>query len=181
MKRVMVIFLILGIYSFSALADDTCYVGLYASGEYPETSIVNYDSLYQHYDAWVWILPGDDGMKGFEFKIDLQGDACAFYAINPAVTCSMGNPIHDDGWSAVCRECQNEWLWVVKLQLIVSSEKTHSIEIIEYPLSEKIRAVSCLEDYPKVDLIVLDQLLVSSAVNTDAHSWGAVKSMFCTH
>lgn len=178
MKRVIFIFLIMFFCGFSALADDTCYVGAYASGESPESNIVHYDSLYQHYDAWVWILPGDEGAFCFEFKISLQGDACAFYNISPEVHGSINNPVHDDGWTACFVECQYDWIWVVKLNLIASSEESHSIEIIENPVAGDIAATKCAENYPKVDLVVLDQLLVSSSVDTDAKSWGAVKSMF---
>ncbi len=180
MKRVIMAVVVLSFLASAAYAGPNFYVAMYNPGEDRPDCGATVSALYEAYSIWVWILPNDDGLKGFDFKIVLNGDICTANTDNPDLSVTMNSPTSADGWVGTFSGCMTEWTWLTKLDLVVTNLDPHYVEIIENPETGAVEATDCTEGYPINDLIVLNNYGVNTPCQTDAEnsSWGAVKSMY---
>ncbi len=181
MKKILLTVVVLALLAGTAYAGPNYYVAMYNEGEDRPDCGATVTSLYQEFHVWVWILPGDLDLKGFDFKISLPGgDICTANEDNPNLSVTMNSPTSDVGWVGTFSGCMTGWTWLTKLTFVNTILDPHYIEIINNPETGAVEATDCTEGYPIHDMIVLNAYGINAPCETDAQdsSWGAVKSMY---
>lgn len=183
MARAIVVTVLLSLLiSGTAFAGENYYVAMFTAGETRDGMNVNIADPYTPYEVWVWILPGDDGLKGFDFKIVIGDDICSTNTDNPDISVTLNSPTSSWGWvgSFGSGLCQYDWVWLTKLDMLAVSTDPHHIEIVDNPKSHAVEASTCLEGYPIVDMIVYNSFGINAPGEVEAResSWGAIKSAY---
>ena len=139
-------------------AGPIAYIGLYNSGTItnPENCF-RYSELYEEYDVWVWVLPGDDAMICTQFSIDHHDWVYVIgTTINPEHSVFLGNPIYPNGVSVCFSECQYEWVWLYHLEMLTKELEYGTIEIRERPSAGVYQIADCNDGYPERPLTILN-------------------------
>jgi hypothetical protein len=181
MKKVIMTIAVLALLAGSAYAGPNYYVAMYNAGEdHDACGVSGIVAPYTPYEMWIWILPGDEGLKGFDFKLDLAGDIVTVNTDNPDLSVTINSPQSVDGWVGTFSGCFYDWVWLTKLNILAASVTPHYVTIIDNPTTGAVEATDCTPGYPIRDLIVLNQYGVNQDCLTDSEdsSWGAVKALY---
>jgi len=180
MKKIILTVAVLALLAGTAYAGPNFYVGMYNAGDTRPDCGATAAAPYTPYEIWVWILPSDLGLKGFDFKMVLNGDICTGNTDNPQLSVTMNSPTADVGWVGTFTGCMTEWTWLTKLSMLAATVDPHYVEIIENPTTGAVEATDCTDGYPINPLIVLNSYGINAPCEVDAQdsSWGAVKSMY---
>ena len=179
MKKVIMTIAVLALLAGSAYAGPNYYVAMYNAGDTrPDCGYSG--AVYSQYELWVWILPGDEGLKGFDFKIIMSSDVKMANVDNPDLSVTINDPTHLDGWVGTFSGCFYDWVWLTKLTFLLIDPLPHYVEIIDNPTTGAVEATDCTPGYPIRDLIVLNAYGVGQPCMSDSEdsSWGAVKALY---
>ena len=163
LKAALVVCIVVASVSFilpaqRVLAGPVAYIGLYDSGDRINAGYCfEYSELYEQFDVWVWVLPGDEGMICAEFSIDHHDWVYVIGQIpNPDHYNTLGSPIYPDGVSICFGTCQTEWTWLYHLQMLTKEIETGYIEIREHPDAGAYQIANCNEGYPFQPVTILN-------------------------
>ncbi len=141
-----------------ANAGPTAWIGLYSDAGH-SSYVYEYSGQYDEFDLWVWVLPGDEGMKCAEFSID-HHDWVWVVGQTPNPDCSViqGNPVDPDGVTICLETCQEDWTWLYQIEMLTrKSDAAGWIEIKERPDAGAYQVLTCPPpDYPAEPLSVLN-------------------------
>jgi hypothetical protein len=162
-------------------------------------------SAYGTFPAWIWVLPGVNGLQAAEFAVYFPPTIITLATVkNPLITVELGSL--PGGMSIAFGEgsCQMDWVWLYQLNLmnlapitpwnLPSSYKypplpglpAMYVAIIEHPGTLPVpayQAATCLLGYPIEPLVNLTPLWLcydpaSGPLGVEQSNWGAIKSLF---
>lgn len=179
-KAIVIALTLVALAAGAACAGPNYYVAMYAAGDTRDSAYVSVSAQYEPYEVWIWILPSDDGLKGFDFKVLTSGDICSSNVDNPDLV-TMNSPTSSQGWVGTFSViCHYDWVWVTKLSMVAMSTDPHYLEIVDNPTTYATEASSCLEGFPINELIVYNKFGINTPGEIDAgeNSWGAIKALY---
>ena len=188
MKRYLMIFLAVLLFSTAASAQTYGYMGLFTDETH--TSWCNSAAAVPGMmSMYIFCLPRADGMFCAEFQLLMPADATLILAsTTPQAGYSiiMGDPT--TGVSFCFLECKNDWIWIYSMSLLDTAGNQNTISIGEHPLSGAVYFASCTEpDRPQYEAVVFNNFYVNYVDGTDPEcdetgtaerTWGAIKSMY---
>ena len=166
MNRAYTLLLALILLGFLASDGSTeSYIGLYTDEAHTTISANNLEGTTL-FDLWVWVLPGADGVMCAEYKLDLPtGLAVQTTEINPANCVVMGEAWGSPGISICFPECQTDWIWTAKLQLLLTDRIKRYLTVSEHEYAEAIHISNCLSGYPLEEATVFSILSINTALS----------------
>lgn len=129
------------------LAGPVAYIGIFAD----ETHYMYYaqlESPFTLFEAWVWVLPGDNGMMCAEFMVGRPAWlASTLTTLNPDYSVFLGEPF--TGITLCFETCQEDWTWICKFQLLpYRTDLSGYLTIEPHPDWGAYDIANCLEGYP---------------------------------
>ncbi len=159
------------------------YIGVYADGDHLINNIC--PPAYSPFDAWIWILPSEDGMQAAEWAVSFPGNVVTtFTAQHPNITVALGTL--PTGISVAFGEgqCNMGWVWTHHLSMLALAAIPAKIEIIPHPTTQPpaYQVATCELGYPLQPLIYLTPLYLCTVpdgeLGVQQTNWGAIKSLF---
>lgn len=192
MRRVLMLLTLAAILPVPAAADLplTGVIGIYADGAHQYNAYCTFPPNYPiaKTEMWIWCLPSTHGLKCAEFSIGYPTNALRDRITNsPFISSSQGDLA--GGYSVCFGACQLDWVWIAHQTLYVTSGASTYAEILPHPGVGLYRFFNC--DSPGCcyePAIKGTTLYISNnsypclppelAIETNADTWGAVKSLF---
>jgi len=188
MKKYLLVFLAVLLFSTAVSAQTDGYIGLFAD----DTRISwckSGDAFPIIFEMYIFCLPRADGMFCAEFVVNYPADPTV---ITATVTAGAGISIVKGDLAAgvsVCYlECQNDWVWPFHQMIVLQSANQNVITIGPHPDTGQILFANCVEPMrPVYDAVVFTNLYLQyvdgvdpecSATATAELTWGAIKSMY---
>ena len=188
MKRSLMIFLAVLLFSTAASAQIYGYIGLFADDTHTSWcgSAAEVPGMLTMY---VFCLPRSDGMYCAEFQLLMPADASLILAsATPQAGYSVIMGDLASGVSFCFLECKNDWIWIYSVGLLDTGGNRNVISIGPNPLSGGILFNNCVEPLrPEYDAVVFNNFYVNYVDGTDPEcdetgtaerTWGAIKSMY---
>ncbi|MCK4549227.1 MAG: hypothetical protein KAU49_03625 [Candidatus Krumholzibacteria bacterium] len=187
MKKYLMIFLAVLLFSTAVSAQTDGYIGLFADDT--RTAWCKSGSSFPViFEMYIFCLPRADGMFCAEFMIDYPADPTV---ITATVTQGAGISIVKgdlaSGVSVCYLECQNDWVWPFHQMIVLQSANKNVISIVDHPESHAILFNCCVEPRPIYDAVVFTNLYLQYEVGVDPEcsetataelTWGAIKSIY---
>ncbi|MBU8920545.1 MAG: T9SS type A sorting domain-containing protein [Bacteroidales bacterium] len=150
-------------------AGPTAYIGLYTDEERSNNTVI-FSEMWEHFEVWVWVLPGDLGMMCTEFSVDhhdlviVEGELFP----NPECTVNMGNLFYPGGASICFGSCQYDWTWLYRISMYTQSMESGRIEIREHPDAGGLQIANCiLPDYPIEEAFIYSEICYARSISPD--------------
>lgn len=165
MKKISIVLLVLLMSSvFIQSVSAQSYIGLYTDEEHSSIAANNLEGSCL-FDLWVWILPGENGVMCAEYKLDIPADMIPqSVELNPSNYICLGEAYGSPGLSICFPECQNEWFWTAKIQILLTDRTERYIVLSAHEDAGTIQVANCLPDYPIESLTILSGLSVNTAL-----------------
>ena len=153
-------------------------MGLYAD-ELRSNACITYTSGMHQCEMWIWCAPNENGMRGVEFMLDYPDNIIPSTHVknHTVVALTMGD--FSSGISAAYSDCQDDWHWIFKQTLYLTSQEASVILIKPHPDTGEIRVTTCNEGYP-VELagVISNLYLNNCGTSTEEASWGRIKQIY---
>ena len=191
MKKLLTVLLLTAILSGSAIAQapPVSYVGLYCDEHHSSRCAAGAGSY--EFLMWIWVLPGVDGLAAVEFAMEYPaGVIPGEVERNPIFSTQIGDLSSVDGVATAASECLEDWTWVFRQTLHVTTSDPMEVRIKGSTIGEFVYETpihtSCEYGFPIYELHVLNYLYINysgteyecSTIGTESKSWGAIKSLF---
>jgi len=153
------------------------YIGVWADAAHSVREIS--PAQYSTFDAWIWILPSENGMQAAEFAVSFPATTPMISSIqHPNITVALGTLA--GGMSLAFGEgmCNMDWVWthrVTMIQLALPAVLA-KIDIIPHPGTLPVpayQAATCELGYPIEPLIYITALYIGDWVPHAAVLTGA--------
>ncbi len=186
MKRYLMIFLAVLLFSTAASAQTRGYIGLFADDTHTSWC-GSAASIPGSFTMYVFILPWADGTKGVEFMLDYPEEASIIATTetwDPDYLV-MGNL--GSGVSGVITDCQFGWNVIATQMIITTSAAQGVISVVAHPTAGGPNMNECEGDRPIYPAVAFTNLYVNyqdgvdpecSETATAERTWGAIKSMY---
>ena len=188
MKRYLMIFLAVLLFSAAASAQTNGYLGLFTDTE--RTSWCGAaDPIPGNFNIYIYALPNTDGMYCAEFMLQMPDDPSLFVGMltpNPGVSIIMGELV--SGVSFCFLECQTDWVQIYTVMLVTTSANRNVVQIVAHPEAGGPWFANCVEPMrPMYPAVVFTNMYVNyengvdpecSETATAEKTWGAIKSMY---
>ena len=166
MRKIFIVLLVLfmsSVFIQSVLAQS--YIGLYTDEEHSSPSANNLEGSCL-FDLWVWILPGENGVMCAEYKLDLPENMIPQSAVlNPSNSIYMGEAYGSPGLSICFPECQNDWFWTAKIQILLTDRIAGYLVLSAHEDGGTMQIANCAwPDYTLESLTMLNGLSVNTAL-----------------
>ncbi len=188
MKKYLMVFLAVLLFSTAVSAQTQGYIGLFA--DVTHTSwCASAASVPGSFNMWIYCLPRSDGLKCAEFMIQMPADPTFFIGgSTPQAGSSiiLGDPA--TGVSFCFSECQTDWVWLYQFLMVDTGGNRNMVSIVPHPTAGGPNFSNCvLPDRPIYDAVVFNNFYVNYVDGTDPEcnetatapaSWGAIKSLY---
>lgn len=139
-------------------------IGVYTDGAHSSIAVNNPEGS-SVFDLWVWIRPGEYGVAGAEYKLDIPENIIPqSVVINPDNFIIRGEAYGSPGFSIAFADCQTDWFWTAKVQCLLTDRLVSYIRIREHELTGEAISAICLPDYPLEQLTIICQVVVNTAL-----------------
>ena len=188
MKRYLMIFLAVLLFSTAVSAQTNGYIGLFADDTHT-TWCTAAATIPGAFTMYIIALPRDDGMFCAEFAIQMPADPTLVMATatpNPDNSVIMGDLA--SGVSFCYLVCQNDWVWIYNVMMVDQAGNQNMVQIVPHPDAGGPWFANCvLPDRPIYEAVVFTNLYVNyengvdpecSETATAERTWGAIKSLY---
>lgn len=161
-------------------AGPNTYVGIYAD-EYHTDCSIDVTSAPLFFQAWLWVMPSDNGFYGTEFGYRSPSWVTLGPAIgNDGLAVTVGCPQDQYTSCLTFSECQYDWVWLVRWDAW-AMEAGNVGEIYLVPtewFGPPIIIADC--NYAQMPPRILNNLHINEpcVTGTEEKSWGAIKALF---
>lgn len=191
MKKYLMIFLAVLLFSTAVSAQTSGYICLYADATRTSNCASGAASDVAPYifNMYIFFLPRSDGMFCAEFIINYPVDPMVIAgAVTPGAGHSIVKGDLASGVSVCYLECQTDWIMGFSQMIILRSMDQNMISIGPNPESGAILFANCVEPYrPIYDAVAFNNLYLQyvdgvdpecGATGTQEKTWGAIKQIF---
>ena len=188
MKRYLMVFLAVLLFSPAVSAQPNGYIGLFTDIDHTSWCGTA-ATIPGNFNMYIYALPRHDGMFCAEFMIQMPDDPTLMMATatpNPGYSIIMGDLA--SGVSFCFLECQTDWVWIYTVMMVVTSTNQNMVQIAPHPEAGGPWFANCVEPIrPMYEPVVFTNLYVNyengvdpecSATATAEMTWGAIKSMY---
>lgn len=188
MKKYLMVFLAVLLFSTAASAQVNGYIGLFTDVGHTSWCASDH-TVPGNFTMYIYCLPRADGMYCAEFM--LQGPADPSLIIASATPQAGYSVILGDlatGVSFCFLECKNDWIWIYSVLVVDTSGNQNTIAIVPHPTAGGPNFANCVEPLrPIYDAVVFNNLYVNytdgvdpecEATGTASASWGAIKGLY---
>lgn len=166
MKKISIILLVLLMFSvFIQRVSAQSYICLYTDEGHSSIAVNNLEGTCL-FDLWVWILPGENGAMCAEYKLDIPENMIPqSVVINPSNSICMGDAYGSPGLSICFPECQNDWFWTAKIQILLTDRTEGYVAPSANDDAGSMQIATCiLPDYPIESVTMPSGLFVNTAL-----------------
>ena len=188
MKKYLMVFLMVLLFSTAVSAQTQGYIGLFA--DVTHTSwCASAASVPGNFNMWIYCLPRSDGMFCAEFMIQMPADPTLILATatpQAGYSIIMGNLT--TGVSICFNSCQTDWVWIYQVLMVDTAGNQNMVSIVPHPTAGGPNFANCVEPLrPIYDAVVFNNLYVNYVDGVDPEcdetgtapaSWGAIKSLY---
>jgi hypothetical protein len=187
MKKYLMVFLAVILFSTAASAQTQGYIGLFADATHTSWC-GSAASIPGNFMMYIFALPRADGTFCFEFMLDYPTEATIIAtgeSWDAAMPVVMGNLA--SGVSACYAECRTGWQMICT-QLIITTAATQGvISVVPHPSAGGPNMNECLGIRPIYPAVAFTNLYVNytdgvdpecSETGTADVTWGAIKNMY---
>ena len=139
-------------------------IGLYSDEGHSSSSVNNLEGSTL-FDLWVWVSPGEHGIFCADYKLDIPNDMIPqSVEINPENGIYMGEAYGSPGFSICFYECQTDWIWTTKIQILLTDRIERYITLSDHEYTGEIIVANCLQGYPIEQLFILNRFYVNTSL-----------------
>lgn len=164
MKKFLSIILPILIVAVSAAAEgpDVGSIGLYIDDQHSNNEVATPGT----FTAYVFCLPGPDGMICAEFGIDLPAGMTIFGVTeNPGVSVALGSLAA--GMSVCFLDCRTDWVWTHSFSVMDIAGGPAEIAVVRHQSVGTRIFANCLPGYPLEEVFVSSKICLNQACPPD--------------
>lgn len=188
MKRYLMVFLAVLLFSTAASAQTQGYIGLFTEEAHTSWCASGH-AVPGNFTVWMFALAKEGGTFGAEFMIQMPADPSLIMAnLTPhpdASSAILGHPT--TGVSFTWLSCQEGWTWIYQALMIDTSGNQNMLAIVPHPTAGGPNFLECEGSRPIYPAVVFNNLYVNyadgvdpecEATGTASASWGAIKNLY---
>jgi len=188
MKRSLMIFLAVLLFSTAASAQTNGYIGLFADDAHT-TWCATPASIPGNFNMYIFCLPNTDGMYCAEFMLEMPSDPTLILATTtPQAGYSIILGDLASGVSFCFLECKTDWIWIYTVLMVATSGNQNMVQIVPHPTAGGPNFSNCIEPIrPMYNAVIFTNLYANYTDGVDPEcsetavsemTWGAIKSMY---
>lgn len=186
MKRYLMVFLAILLFSTSASTQTKCYICLFADIEHT-TWCGSAATIPGSFMMYVYILPIADGAYAAEFMLNYPDDPTIMAGgetYHSDISLVMGDLAN--GVTVGFNECKTDWFMIASQMIVTTSTNQGIISIAPHPTSGGPSYADCGEFRAKCPATMFNNLYINYAPGAPECSetaaaemtWGAIKSIY---
>ena len=159
-------------------------IGVWADSTHTECSVW-YSAPFVGFDIWIYIDTKEEaGIVCAEFQLFIESDHLLIIGIdlNPAFSLQGGESPEAAGGVMVCSaECQTDWVWLYKLDILPISVIVSHVFAGETSPGGEFGVNSCEEGNPRIATQYRPLSINEPGwceIATEVSSWGVIKNLF---
>jgi hypothetical protein len=188
MKKYLMVFLAVLLFSSAASAQTQGYIGLFTEEAHTSWCASGH-AVPGNFTMWIMVLPEANGTFCAEFMIEMPADPTLIFATTTthpdASAAIIGTPT--TGVSFCYLSCHTGWTFVYSVLMIDTAGNQNTVRIVPHPSAGGPNFTECVGNRDIYPAVIFNNLYVNytdgvdpecEATATASASWGAIKSLY---